>query len=70
MANYTIRFYGSDRSNTQDETIEAYCNADNEIFITMCGSYESHIVLDIPTAIKFAKTIRTEINKAKACSNE
>lgn len=28
------------------------------------------IVLDIPTAIKFAKTFRTEINKAKEVDNE
>lgn len=26
---------------------------------------ESIVILDIPTAIKFAKTLRTEINKAK-----
>lgn len=30
-----------------------------------CGSEEFLLVLDIPTAIKFAKTVRTEINKAK-----
>lgn len=27
------------------------------------------IILDIPTAIKFAKTLRTEINKAKEVDN-
>lgn len=32
-----------------------------------CDANESHfnIILDISTAIKFAKTLRTEINKAK-----
>ena len=37
-------------------------------FLNITGSDDLHvfsIYLDIPTAIKFAKTLRTEINKAK-----
>ena len=42
----------------------------NPNFISINGSCEAtescfNIILDISTAIKFAKTLRTEINKAK-----
>lgn len=33
------------------------------------GDKEFYLMLDIPTAIKFAKTLRTEINKAKEVTN-
>tara|TARA_R110002051_G_scaffold250593_1_gene309955 strand:+ start:129 stop:371 length:243 start_codon:yes stop_codon:yes gene_type:complete len=33
------------------------------------GGFEACIELDISTAIKFAKTLRTEINKAKEVQN-
>ena len=35
----------------------------------ICNGYRFIINLDIPTAIKFAKTLRTEINKAKEVEN-
>ena len=49
--------YGTIHSNS--ETIQT-------IFIELIfEGNEVYIDLDIPTAIKFAKTLRTEINKAK-----
>lgn len=45
--------------------IETY-NFNGEIKIAMYQGFNmQQITLDIPTAIKFAKTLRTEINKAK-----
>ena len=38
-------------------------------FLTIIGENESLIYLDIPTAIKFHKTLRHEINKAKEVQN-
>lgn len=67
MANYTIKFYDS----TDGTTIETFSNSGGEISVFM--NYEGNemsISLDISTAIKFAKTLRTEINKAKELENE
>lgn len=57
-----------------DDTELRVCNNDGgDIFISLqSDSMESFctILLDTPTAIKFAKTLRTEINKAKEGLNE
>ena len=38
-------------------------------FLTTMEKKESLVYLDIPTAIKFYKTLRNEINKAKGVQN-
>lgn len=44
---------------------------DNKILIEgEVGSNLMQLLFDIPTAIKFAKSIRTEINKAKEVKND
>lgn len=69
MANCKTVFLGTERSQTDKVELQTYVNANNEIFIEIVesdtnGSYEiHHICLDKSTAIKFAKTIRAEINK-------
>ena len=68
MANIELRFKCSVDENDYI-TVNA-CN-DNHIEITTAaGDDFKDIILDIPTAIKFAKTLRTEINKAKEDQNE
>lgn len=68
MANYKLIFNGTKASGTEKITIECFANTYNEISIVMD---DVHIIaLDISTAIKFAKTLRTEINKAKEVSND
>jgi hypothetical protein len=60
MANFSIKFYDKD-----DRQISIECFATNDDSIRVIvenGSYEL-IDLDKSTAIKFAKTLRTEINK-------
>ena len=69
MAKVKLLFYGSEKSNTEETELECFALSDGEIFISLDDNYEQHICLDISTAIKFAKTIRTEINKAKEVSN-
>jgi hypothetical protein len=63
MANVKLIFYGTD--NTSDHELTAYLNNDNEIYMHIdCGAMPpTWITLDKSTAIKFAKTLRTEINK-------
>jgi len=65
MARTRLIFYGTENSdNTQ---IECYRNLNNEIYIklTQEGLPIRFITFDKSTAIKFAKTLRTEINKIK-----
>lgn len=70
MAKYEIKFFDVDE---KDLSIETSIYVDNQIGITLKdakyndGGYT--IFLDKSTAIKFAKTLRTEINKIKEVNN-
>jgi hypothetical protein len=70
MAKVKLIFYGTE-GYTVDHELECFCNADGEIYISIdTGDIPpSWICLDKSTAIKFAKTIRTEINKIEEGSN-
>lgn len=73
MANFELRF--------NCESMVSYCkvevkNVDNDqpkiIEVSIFNKDENNnqsVWLDISTAIKFAKTLRTEINKAKEVTN-
>ena len=72
MANVELNFLGSELGQTEDHKLQCFSNSNNEIYIDIdmnCGWQPSFITLDIPTAIKLAKTLRTEINKAKEVHN-
>lgn len=64
MAKIDLKFIAVDDENA---TIQTFCNSTKEDIVISISTPNgiSTICLDIPTAIKFAKTIRTEINKAK-----
>ena len=70
MAKYDLKFIDSV---DEDDWIQTYDNsAKEESQIVIQGENlerEFVICLDISTAIKFAKTLRTEINKAKEVNN-
>ena len=68
MSNHKLIFYGTETFDMQEHTIECYVNKVNEIFITIeaPGFAPLFITLDKSTAIKFAKTLRTEINKIQS----
>jgi len=63
MARTRLIFYGTEYS--PEAEMECYLNEQNEIFIKLKEEERSinFITLDKSTAIKFAKTLRTEINK-------
>lgn len=65
MSNFKILFYGTDKNEMSEHSLECYANINNEIWISieMPEFPPSFICLDKSTAIKFAKTLRTEINK-------
>jgi hypothetical protein len=63
MSHYKITFFGTERSDTNDVELECFLNYNNEIFISINDNYPQFICLDKSTAIKLAKTLRTEINR-------
>jgi len=65
MANVRLIFQGTELSETQDFELQCFLNTKNEIFVSidMGDSPAAFICLDKSTAIRFAKTLRTEINK-------
>lgn len=56
-------FYGTSDSGTQENELELFVNAKNEIFISIAdpGYPGTHICLDRETAIKLSKELRKQI---------
>jgi hypothetical protein len=55
-------FFGSQKSDTTETKLSAFCNIHNEIYISIDnGYYPAHIVLNKETAIKFSKELRKQI---------
>ena len=72
MANVKLIFQGTETTKTDHYELECFCNTHNEITITLSDGYQEYptlISLDVPTAIKFAKVLRAEINKVKEVDN-
>ena len=69
MANFSLKFHGTEESETECFSIECFCNDRDEITIMFESDEISCICLDKSTAIKFAKTLRTEINKIEEVSD-
>ena len=65
MANVKLIFSGTEISETTEHELVCFANTREEIYIAIdTGGYApSFVCLDKSTAIKFAKTLRTEINK-------
>jgi hypothetical protein len=66
MAKYEIKFKDCTEQDFDTDYIQVECNDEN--FIQITGMHYNRfysIWLDKSTAIKFAKTLRTEINKIK-----
>tara|TARA_R110000772_G_scaffold210334_1_gene320871 strand:- start:384 stop:578 length:195 start_codon:yes stop_codon:yes gene_type:complete len=54
------------RSGNDYLKVRSYLDGEDVIITLQLDGLESEIYLDIPTAIKLSKTIRTEINKLKS----
>jgi len=67
MANIKLIFQGTECTKTQDTELECFVNFKDEVTISIKdgNNYPSLISLDVSTAIKFAKTLRSVINEAK-----
>ena len=62
MAKYDLKFLDCDYDKVTIEVFDNTCDQ-IEITINQIGCNQKTICLDKSTAIKFAKTLRTEINK-------
>lgn len=62
MANIKLVFYGNENCDGTELTTGVNFRGELFIFLTDKDGYDSYITLDKSTAIKFAKTLRTEIN--------
>jgi hypothetical protein len=71
MANYKTVFLGTETSKTESVELQCFSNSLGEIFIqiedtTVLHDYGTQsISIDISTAIKLCKTLRTHINIIK-----
>ena len=65
-ANISLLFNGT-QTNRNDNYLKCYANIDNEISLVICEDQcpDIGISLDIPTAIKLSKVLRSEISKIK-----
>ena len=65
MAN--ILFKGSEKSDSKNNTVQAYCNKDLHISVTIYNETKNSetISLDVSTAIQFSKQLRKSIAIAK-----
>lgn len=64
MANVKLLFYGTEKSETENVTIECFYNAGCELSVVISeGNYspKHFIVLDKSTAIRFSKELRKQI---------
>jgi len=61
-----LLFYGTEKSKTNEHTIECYANGSNEIYlnIDMDGSeyYQAHICLNKATAIRLQRELKKQIS--------
>ena len=73
MSKHRILFQDENPEDGYNPQIEVFHNIQNMITIRIEDSFNLDdfqvIGLDVSTAIKFAKTLRTEINKAKEAQN-
>jgi hypothetical protein len=72
MANVKLIFKGTPEYG--ESNLECYLNYKNEVFIDVYNDEDlchekRFITLDIPTAVRLVKTLKTEIAKAKGGSN-
>lgn len=62
-ARVKLEFYGTEKSQTEDYTLVAYSNVNNEIYISidMEDVVPSFICLDKPTAVRLVRELKKQI---------
>lgn len=62
-ARVKLEFYGTEKSQTEDYTLVAYSNVNNEIYISidMGDTAPNFICLDKPTAVRLVRELKKQI---------
>lgn len=58
-----LKFYGTEKSETHQTSIEVFATERDEILIYTEGNTCEYVCLDKATAIKLVKTLKSEISK-------
>ena len=68
MANIRIKFYGTQKSGTEEHSLIAYSNIHNEMYlcIDMPGFEQSFICLDKSTAIRLVRELKKQIGNLES----
>ena len=68
MANVKLSFLGTEVTNTEVHELECFINIHDEITLSISDDvhYPKVISLDVPTAIKLTKVLRSYINEIKS----
>ncbi len=68
MANIKIKFYGSEKSGTDEHSLVAYSNVHNEIYlcIDMPSFESSFICLDKSTAVRLVRELKKQIGNLES----
>lgn len=63
MANVKLIFSGTEKSKTQEHTLEAYCNINNEIYLSIDTQDfpAGFICLDKYTAVRLVRELKKQI---------
>jgi hypothetical protein len=63
MANVKLKFYGTEKSGTEEHSLVSYSNINNEIYlcIDMPNYLESFICLDKLTAVALVRELKKQI---------
>lgn len=63
MANVILKFYGTEKSETDEHSLVAYSNTNNEIYISIDtpNIESSFICLDKSTAVRLVRELKKEI---------
>jgi hypothetical protein len=63
MANIRLKFYGTEKSETEEHSLVAYSNINNEIYlcIDMPNYEQSFICLDKSTAVRLVRELKKQI---------
>lgn len=68
MANVILKFYGTENSDTEEHSLVAYSNSNNEIYICidMNFSQPHFICLDKSTAVRLVRELKKQIGNLES----
>jgi len=63
MANILLKFYGTEKSKTDEHSLVAFSNTNNEIYLSIeiPNNYPSFICLDKSTAVRLVRELKKQI---------